>query len=200
MEIEIKTDDAKEMADKGENGDTVMGHLTPGEIVLPLPIAQKLEEMLKKEFELAKIDIEQYTVGHEKNSINEESGCPEFAMPPPGSPVWNAWNMGSPDVIAKILKEKPELRQDVMAISEREAAAAQKDLEAAQSELDKTLAEQDALQKQIASELKAGQEQITKSKQETELTQRELGERKLSRVRARVRSLSRPMLSKGVSL
>lgn len=200
MEIEIKTDDAKEMADKGENGDTVMGHLTPGEIIIPLPLVEKLSPALKKAFELIKLDIEQYTVGHEKNSINEESGCPEFAMPPPGSPVWNAWNAGSPDVIAKILKEKPELRQDVMAISDREAAAAQKELEAAQSELDKTLAEQDALQKQIASELKAGQEQITKSKQETELTQRELGERKLSRVRARVRSLSRPMLSKGVSL
>lgn len=200
MEIEIKTDDAKEMADKGENGDTVMGHLTPGEIIIPLPLVEKLSPALKKAFELIKLDIDQYTVGHEKNSINEESGCPEFAMPPPGSPVWNAWNAGSPDVIAKILKEKPELRQDVMAISDREAAAAQKELEAAQSELDKTLAEQDALQKQIASELKAGQEQITKSKQETELTQRELGERKLSRVRARVRSLSRPMLSKGVSL
>jgi hypothetical protein len=200
MEIEIKTDDAKEMADKGENGDSVMGHLTPGEIVLPLPLAQKLAPVLKKAFEMMDMDIEQYTVGHEKNSMNEESGCPEFAMPPPGSPVWNAWNAGSPDTIAKILKENPELRQDVMAISEREDKASQRELEAAQAELDRTLAEQDALQKQIASELEAGKENISKTRQQTESTQRELGERKLSRVRARVRSLSRPMLSKGVSL
>jgi hypothetical protein len=200
MEIEIKTDDAKEMADKGENGDTVMGHLTPGEIVLPLPLAQKLEPVLKKAFEMMDMDIEQYTVGHEKNSMNEESGCPEFAMPKPGSPVWNAWEAGSPDITAKILKDNPELRQDIIAVSEREDKASQRELEAAQAELDKTLAEQDALQKQIASELEAGKQSITKSKQETELVQREMGERKLSRVRARVRSLSRPMLSKGVSL
>jgi hypothetical protein len=81
-----------------------------------------------------------------------------------------------------------------------EAKKAEEDEAAAKSELDRVLAEQDALQKQISSEMQAGQEQITKTKQETELTQREMGERKLSRVRARVRSLSRPMLSKGVGL
>lgn len=200
MEIEIKTDDVKEMAEKGKNGDTVMGHLTPGEIVLPLPIAQKLEEVLKKEFELAKIDIEQYTVGHEKNSINDESGCPEFARPPIGSPTWKAWNADRPKVTAQILKENPEFRKNEIDISQIEADAAQKDLEEAQAELNKVLAEQDAMQKQIASELESGKQQVEKTKQQTELTQRELGERKLSRVRARVRSLSRPMLSKGVSL
>lgn len=81
-----------------------------------------------------------------------------------------------------------------------EEKKAAEDEAAAKSELDRVLAEQDALQKQISSEMQAGQEQITKTKQETELTQREMGERKLSRVRARVRSLSRPMLSKGVGL
>ena len=68
------------------------------------------------------------------------------------------------------------------------------------TELDKVLAEQDAMQKQIASEMEIGKQQIEKTKQEAEGIQRETGERKLSRVRARVRSLSRPMLSKGVSL
>ena len=148
MEIEIKTDDVKEMAEKGENGDTVMGHLTPGEIVLPLPIAQKLEEVLKKEFELANMDIDQYIVGHEKNSINEESGCPEFAR----------------------------------------------------AETQRLAQEMEALQSQMQREQAAATEQIAKTAQEAQGIQRETGERKLSRVRARVRSLSRPMLSKGVSL
>ena len=71
---------------------------------------------------------------------------------------------------------------------------------AAKAELDRVMAEQNAMQQQIASDLEAGKQQIAKSKQEAEGIQRETGERKLSRVRARVRSLSRPMLSKGVSL
>jgi len=87
---------------------------------------------------------------------------------------------------------EPQTRAEEKKAAEDEAAA--------KAELDRVLAEQEALQKQITSETQAGQEQIAKTKQETESTQREMGERKLSRVRARVRSLSRPMLSKGVGL
>lgn len=87
---------------------------------------------------------------------------------------------------------EPQTRAEEKKAAEDEAAA--------KSELDKVLAEQDAMQKQIASEMETGKQQIEKTKQETEVIQRETGERKLSRVRARVRSLSRPMLSKGVSL
>ena len=87
---------------------------------------------------------------------------------------------------------EPQTRAEEKKASEDEAAA--------KAELDRVLAEQDTLQKQITSEMEVGKQQIEKTKQETEVTQRELGERKLSRVRARVRSLSRPMLSKGVSL
>lgn len=81
-----------------------------------------------------------------------------------------------------------------------EEKKAKEDEAAAKADLDKVLAEQKAMQEQIAAELETGKQQITKTKQETELTQRELGERKLSRVRARVRTFSRPMLSKGVTL
>ena len=87
---------------------------------------------------------------------------------------------------------EPQTRAEEKKASEDEAAA--------KAELDRVLAEQDTLQKQITSEMEVGKQQIEKTKQETEVTQRELGERKLSRVRARVRSLSRPMLSKGVAL
>jgi hypothetical protein len=81
-----------------------------------------------------------------------------------------------------------------------EEKKAAEDEAAAKAELDRVMAEQNAMQQQIASDLEAGKQQIAKSKQEAEGIQRETGERKLSRVRARVRSLSRPMLSKGVSL
>lgn len=87
---------------------------------------------------------------------------------------------------------EPQTKAEEKKASEDEAAA--------KAELDRVMAEQEALQKQIVSETEAGQQQIAKTKQESEVIQRETGERKLSRVRARVRSLSRPMLSKGVSL
>jgi len=87
---------------------------------------------------------------------------------------------------------EPQTRAEEKKATEDEAAA--------KAELDNVLAEQDALQKQISSEMQAGQQQIAKTRQESETIQRESGERRLSSVRARVRSLSRPMLSKGVSL
>jgi hypothetical protein len=199
MDIEINVgkekEDMEDMAEKGENGDSVMGHLTPGEVVLPVALVQKLAEPLKKAFEAANLDMDQYTVGHEKNSINEESGCPEFAGPPPdrfsGSAYQQAMFAGSPQIASDIAKGQEEARQD---------RQSQEELAAAQAELDKLLAEQDALQKQVQSEMASGQAQIARTRQETEMTQRETGERRLARLRARVRSLSRPMLSKGVSL
>lgn len=72
--------------------------------------------------------------------------------------------------------------------------------DAARAELDKTEQEMTNLQRQIQEEMTAGQAQIAKTKAETEVTQRETGERRLARLRARIRSTSRPLLSKGVSL
>jgi hypothetical protein len=184
MDIEINVgkekEDMEDMAEKGRNGDTVMGHLTPGEVVLPLPLVQKLAEPLKKAFEAAGMDMDQYTVGHEKNSINEESGCPEF----------NIWAKLEAQLYKAIVE--PENKKAEAAAAAEEAAA--------RAELQKTEEEMAVLQKQIQEETAAGQAQIARTRQETEMTQRETGERRLARLRARVRSLSRPMLSKGVSL
>lgn len=68
------------MAEKGRGTDDVMGHLTTGEIVVPLPIAQNQQAlaMLTMMFELAGADIEEFTVGNAKNKINPETGHPEF--------------------------------------------------------------------------------------------------------------------------
>jgi hypothetical protein len=200
MDIEINVgkekEDMEDMAEKGENGDTVMGHLTPGEVVLPLPLVQKLAEPLKKAFEAAGMDMDQYTVGHEKNSINEESGCPEFAINPKNFSVAMLERMmaSSPDLAVSIQEavKSQELKD--------QEAAAKAEEDAARAELAKAEQDMAALQKQIQEETASGQAQIARTRQETEMTQRETGERRLARLRARVRSLSRPMLSKGVSL
>lgn len=68
------------MADEGRKGDDIMAHLTTGEIVIPLAIStnERAFEQLALMFELSGIDIRQFIVGHEKNSINPETGHPEF--------------------------------------------------------------------------------------------------------------------------
>ena len=61
-------------------GDVILGHLTPGEIVIPLDIIS--EPLSKKKidvmFEGAGLDLTQYTVGHKNNNINKETGNPQF--------------------------------------------------------------------------------------------------------------------------
>lgn len=70
------------MADAGRGTDTQLAHVTLGEIVLPLPVVanEELRPLLEKVFADAGIDINQYTVGHESNSINPETGYPEFGF------------------------------------------------------------------------------------------------------------------------
>ena len=68
------------MEEAGRGGDTNMGHLTPGEIVLPVEIvsARGTVKKLTEMFESAGLDINEYTVGNEKNKMNPDTGYPEF--------------------------------------------------------------------------------------------------------------------------
>jgi len=69
----------KEIAKYGRNGDTQIGHLTTGEIVVPKGIINlKLQKELQKAFEKQGTDIKRYTVGSSSNSINPITGQPEF--------------------------------------------------------------------------------------------------------------------------
>jgi hypothetical protein len=66
----------------GRYGDNLIGHLTPGEVVLPRPIADDpvLKRQLFDAFERHEINPYQYTVGHYENSINPLTGVPEFGF------------------------------------------------------------------------------------------------------------------------
>ena len=69
----------KEIAKYGRNGDTRIGHLTNGEVIIPNGIINsKLQKELKKAFEKQGTNIERYTVGNSSNSINPITGQPEF--------------------------------------------------------------------------------------------------------------------------
>jgi hypothetical protein len=213
-EMDDKYDD---MAEKGRGTDEVMGHLTVGEIVLPVELAQKLEPMLKKEFEAMDLDIEQYTVGHEKNSINPKTGFPEFffkgvvnavssVVKPVASAVGGAINSVTGGAIGKItgalgLTKKPSGPSAAEIAAEEAAIKKLQDEEAALKKVtSETEAQSKALAEQMDKERALAEQQSARFKTESEGIQRESAERRLARLRARKRSGSRPMLSRGVSL
>jgi len=83
QELEDKpADKAEDAAESGRGGDTVMAHMSLGELVIPrafLDDPQVMEQM-KALFEQAGVNINQYIVGDEANSINPETGYPEFGF------------------------------------------------------------------------------------------------------------------------
>ena len=68
-----------ELADEGRGSDQIVGHLTPGEVVIPVEMMDdELSELLDEFFAENGLSMGQYTVGNEENSINPETGMPEF--------------------------------------------------------------------------------------------------------------------------
>lgn len=78
MEEEMMMQQQPEEAGRGT--DTVMGHLSLGEVVIPRAMLDSPEfmQMLQQAFEQMGVDINEFTVGHEANKINPETGYPEF--------------------------------------------------------------------------------------------------------------------------
>ena len=72
----------KILANKGRYGDQVLGHLAPGEVVIPKKIAgdpefrKKLEDIYGR----YDINIDQFTVGNPANSINPNTGIMEYGF------------------------------------------------------------------------------------------------------------------------
>lgn len=69
------------MAQYGRGGDTMMGHLTPGEMVIPKPVMDSHPEVAAHIAALIKSlggDPDQYVVGDDNNSVNPSTGQPEF--------------------------------------------------------------------------------------------------------------------------
>lgn len=194
-------DEYEDMAEKGRGGDDVMGHLTRGEIVIPTDLAEKLKPMLAKEFAAMDYDIDQYTVGHEKNSINPETGCPEFLKKLVKSVVNTVAKVVSPVTNALGITKAPSGPSPAEIAAEEAAIKKLQDEEAAfKKQTTETEAQAKALAEQMEKEKVAAAQQTARMKTESEGIQRETAERRLARLRARKRSGSRPMLSRGVSL
>jgi hypothetical protein len=70
------------IASLGRGGDDQFGHLTTGEKVLPLPVAQdpSVQRVINESFAKYDLDPNQYTVGHAANSINPNTQFAEFGF------------------------------------------------------------------------------------------------------------------------
>ena len=70
------------LASLGRGGDDQIGHLTTGEKVLPLPVAQdpSVQRVINDAFAKHDLDPNQYTVGHADNSINPLTDYPEYGL------------------------------------------------------------------------------------------------------------------------
>lgn len=68
------------MAQKGTGTDTMVGHLTPGEVVVPRKVTAEESVMrkLKDAFEQAGLNFPQYVVGSDANRPNPHTGAPMF--------------------------------------------------------------------------------------------------------------------------
>ena len=74
---------AQQLAQLGRAQDTFLGHLAQDEIVIPLALLQaspELEDVIRNAFESEGMDYSQYVVGSDENSINPETGLPEFGL------------------------------------------------------------------------------------------------------------------------
>lgn len=69
-----KTDPIEKAERKGRKGDRLLGHLSPGDVIIPKGmVTDDLRRALASHF-----DVDRYTAGHESNSINPKTGLPEF--------------------------------------------------------------------------------------------------------------------------
>jgi len=69
----------KGLAALGRNGDSLMAHVTPGEMVVPPVISDNTKAIIKKEMSAAGLDPDQYVVG-KGMSINPITGQAEFGF------------------------------------------------------------------------------------------------------------------------
>jgi hypothetical protein len=159
-------DEAEMIAAEGRGGDVVMGHLTPGEVVIPVDLAEDPDFMrvLQDAFDSYEIDVSQYTVGSEDNSINPDTGYPEFGYDHHAAAV-AAQARAQHETIERMAREKTQWalaseqrQQNELNRAAQARASRQADIRARQQA--QQAAARAAQQRQFAQEERAKKEQF----------------------------------------
>jgi hypothetical protein len=82
MDYKKDIEDMEDMEESGRGTDTVMGHLSLGEVVIPRAFLDDPQVMqaLKNVFDSTGTNMAEFTVGDKSNKINPETGQPEFFL------------------------------------------------------------------------------------------------------------------------
>lgn len=69
----------QQLAAQGQNGDSLIAHLTPGEIMVPPEVqTPKVLATLKKDFKQHGVQPQQFTAGSPASSTNPKTGVPQY--------------------------------------------------------------------------------------------------------------------------
>lgn len=70
---------AQQQASQGQNGDSIVAHMTPGEIAVPPQLqTPQVLAVLNQAFQQNKVDPQQFTAGSPKASVNPQTGMEQF--------------------------------------------------------------------------------------------------------------------------
>lgn len=84
----------------GRRGDSVLAHLTPGEVVVPVSVLRAvpgLGDLLAESFTRANLDVGRYIVGGADDSRNPKTGLPEYYDEEPGDTWGGGYDWGGDD-------------------------------------------------------------------------------------------------------
>jgi hypothetical protein len=209
------------IAEEGRGEDEVIGHLTKGEIVIPKAFMEdeRVAAAIQQIFAAADVNINQYTVGHDENSINPTTGNPEFfsfrkffgtlaggaigfLVGGPGGAVQGAKIGAGVDVARATYSAAETAKQEsqaarAQAATESAAAVSAMESQAAAQREQAAVARQrlEAETAKFAEERAKLEAEAKRRSDELEAAQREMGERESSRLRASRRSGRRSLLS-----
>ena len=213
---------SEKIAEEGRGEDEVIGHLTKGEIVIPKAFMEdeRIAAAIQQIFAAADVNINQYTVGHDENSINPTTGNPEFkfsfkrflgtiagatlgfVVGGPSGAVQGAKIGAGVDVAratysAAETAERESQAARAQAATESAAAVSAMESQAAAQREQAAVARQrlEAETARAAEEKLKLEEEAKRRTEELEAAQREMGERESSRLRASRRSGRRSLLS-----
>jgi hypothetical protein len=215
----------KDAAMKGRNGDSMIGHLTPGEVVIPVNVARNpmMRQAMAQAFAAEGVPMDRYVVGSQANSVNPETGAPEyfklkrlagtliggtigFLVGGPAGAVQGA-KYGAQVDAARYVGDQQKQAGLQAAAAQREATAAaeqanqeqallqrqQVAAQQAQVEQARAALEEQGLRYEAERAEAASRAKEMQDKMDAE--RRQLGERDASRMRAARRSGARSMLS-----